>query len=121
MALGHARIALTFLSGASESTAVYISREHVSFELPTFTACGSAACCVYCKAAATESGTFYKVHEEGIYSAGSGLAPWELPNTAGALIVECTPASRHAWVKVALSTAATGGYVCYLHQHSPAK
>jgi hypothetical protein len=115
----HQRIPCTFATGASISSAINVAgANHVSFEFPTFASyVGSATVQVYAQVCKTSDGTFRRVMEQGIYSAGSGILDWEVPFFAGSRTVVCHPAPMFNFVKVELSAVTTASMGCWVHVH----
>jgi hypothetical protein len=81
---------------------------HVAFEVPTFSVyCVSATANVYVQGASTIDGTYRRIMDVGEYSAGAGIADWEVPEGIGNKLVICRPATRFNYLKVEVSKTAT--------------
>jgi hypothetical protein len=81
---------------------------HVALDIPTFSVyCITATANVYIQAAQTISGTYRRVKDQGVYSAGTGILDWEIPSTIGNCVVVCKPAERFNYLKLELTKTAT--------------
>jgi hypothetical protein len=102
---GHPVQSATIASGTSISTAIPITGfTVVSLELPLY-ASGlvSATANVYVQASDTQTGTYRRVQMSGAYSAGVGIADWEVPSGTGNRLVVCDPATAFNWLKIETS------------------
>jgi hypothetical protein len=90
----------------------------LGLEFPTFaTRLVATTCNVYLDACATEDGTFRTVYQSGIYSAASGIAPWEIPSTIGNISVEYN-GILYPWMRLRFSqTATASGNVARIHYY----
>ncbi len=118
MAYSHKAFTLTFLSGASISSAFEtIGWSNLSVEVPTWAAMGAVQANVYLQVCDTATGTFRDLYDMGSYSAASGIRPWEVPQTAGDYVAICRAWVGYNYAKVRLSTAATGAINLRVHNH----
>lgn len=90
-------------SAASVSTAIHVDNfDRVFFDLPTFAVgCATATANVYCLVADSATGTFKNLRLNGTYSAGAGIASWEVPSSIGNYRVE-VPCQGWPYVKIQL-------------------
>jgi len=119
---GGSRQAVTFTSGASKTSAFDTNGASlISLEFPTFgTLLGTTTANVYIEGAqGTKESmtTFRRVVDEGNYSAGAGIADWEVPSTTGNRTIACRPLVRFNYGKIHLSTVATDGMTVWVHKH----
>jgi len=100
-------------TAASISTVVYVGDANLtSIEMPSFgSLLGAANASVTILGAQRSTDTFRTVKEQGNYSAGAGIGDWEIPDSTGDYVCVCRPATRFNYIKLQLSTAATGGMV----------
>lgn len=116
---GHQRIPCTFATGATLGSAVNVAgANHVSIEVPTFASYMSVTTAnLYIQGCSTSDGTFRRVVDEGVYSAGAGMADWEVPSSLGNRTIICRQATKFDWVKVELSRPTTGSMGCWINIH----
>ena len=89
----------------------------IAFELPTFAASLiTATANVFFQVCETETGTFRRVKDMGVYSASSGLQDWEIPSTVGGFTVLCRPAPGFNFLKIEVSKTATAVYSPTVHK-----
>jgi len=118
MAYIHKAFTLTFVSGASISSAFEtLGYSNVSIEAPTFAALGAANANTYVQVCDTATGTFRDLHDMGSYSSTSGVRPWEIPQNGGNFVAICRPLVGYNYAKVRLGTAATGAIDFRVHVH----
>lgn len=119
MSYGHQAFTLTFLSGASISSAFEtIGWSEFSIEAPTYANLGASNTNVYVQVCDTATGTFRDLHDMGTYSATSGIRAWEIPQNGGNYIVPVRPWMGYKYAQVRLGTAATGGINFRIHLHN---
>ena len=90
-------------SAASVSAAIHVDNfDKVYFDLPTFAVgCATTTANVYCLVCDTAAGTFKNLRLYGTYSAGAGIANWEVPSSIGVYRVE-VPCQGWPYVKIQL-------------------
>lgn len=95
-------------SGASVSTAIHVANfDKVFFDIPTLTGAATAtANNIYALVCDTATGTFRNLKLYGTYSAGAGIANWEVPYSAGNYRVE-VPCAGWDYVKIQLGANST--------------
>lgn len=115
----HQRIPITFATGESVSPVINVAgANHVHVEFPTFSVyAGTATLNAYLQASNKADGTFRRVMDQGIYSAGAGVADWEVPAFTGNRTVVCWPAPMFNFVKIELSAVTTAAMGCWVHIH----
>lgn len=109
----------TFANAATVSRAIPIDGvNRVAFELPTYAiGLAAATCNVFVQVGETDTGTFRRLKDMGVYSAVSGLQDWEIPSGVGNSVVLCRPAAGFNYIKLELSQAATAaGYSPTVHK-----
>lgn len=109
----------TFANAATVSRAIPIDGvNRVALELPTFAiGLGATTCNVFVQVSKTETGTFRRLKDMGVYSAASGLQDWEVPSSIGNCVVLCRPAAGFNYLKIEVSNAATAaGYSPTVHK-----
>jgi hypothetical protein len=97
-------------TGASVSDPINtIEYPKVGLEIPTFSVyCETAACAIRIEASSTSTtSTFRPIYHMGVYSAGSGLLAWEVPQGNGNYVVTCEPGAYLKWMRVRLQTNTT--------------
>lgn len=111
------KVSATFDVNALVTEAVDIRQaKRVYLEIPTY-AIGiiTATANIYVQAADTQTGTFRRVQEMGVYSANSGIYAWEIPSGAGNSYTLCRPVIGLDWLKIESSKTATAAMTCYVH------
>lgn len=111
------KIAVSIGINSMIATHVYIGEaKRVFIEVPTF-AVGLITnnACVYAQVAHSETDTFRRVHDMGVYSAASGIYAWETPSGAGNAVFLCRPAAGHNYLKIESSQTATAALACHVH------
>jgi hypothetical protein len=89
----------------------------IGLELPTFAASlVTATANVFVKVCETETGTFRRVKDMGVYSASSGLQDWEVPSTVGGSMVLCRPVPGFNYMQIEMSKTATAAYYPTVHK-----
>jgi hypothetical protein len=116
---GHQRTGCTFATGATSGSAVFIGgANHVSIEVPTFASYMSVTTAnIYIQGSNKSDGTFRRIVDEGNYSAGAGIADWEVPSSTGNRTIICRPAARCDWIKVETSRVTTASMGCWVNTH----
>lgn len=89
----------------------------IALELPTFAASLiTTTANIFIQVCETETGTFRRVKDMGVYSASSGLQDWEIPSTVGGSMVLCRPAPGFNYMKIESSKTATAVYSPTVHK-----
>lgn len=113
----HHRVSATIGANSLVAESVDISgAQRVFLEVQTF-ANGiiTATANIYCQVAFASTDTFRRVNQLGIYSAASGVSPWETPSGTGNFIAWCEPAAGFNFMKIESTKTATAALTCYVH------
>lgn len=102
-------------STVAESVFIAEARK-VSIEIRTF-ASGfiTATANIFARVAHSDTDTFRRVRDMGVYSASSGIYEWEIPSSEGNFNAVCRPALGYNYLQIETSKTATAALTCYVH------
>lgn len=114
---GDKPVVATVASNAKSSTAIYIGgANRIALEIPSFGSdLATATANIFVMGGDTESGTFRRIKDMGVYSATSGINDWEVPSTTGDYLVICDTVLGFGYMKIQLSNTATNGFLPNVH------
>lgn len=113
-----------FVEVATMATDSLVSRaipihgvNRIGIELPTFAASLiTATANIFVRVCDTETGTFRRLKDMGVYSASSGLQDWETPSSVGGTNVLCRPVAGFNFMQIESSKTATAAYYPTVHK-----
>lgn len=82
----------------------------IGVELPVFTQLITATANVTFLISNSPTGTFRPLHAMGVYSGASGIFQYEVPSTAGSIVLDVPPLTGYPYMQVKVSNTATATY-----------